>query len=116
MRIAAPRYPAVPPATPALAAVTEASWQRTVTDALRVHGWNVFADRVAWRSDAGYPDLTAVNVKQKRVIWVELKTEKGKLSEKQQHWRDLLIEAGQEHFVWRPSDWDAAQRVMQGER
>jgi hypothetical protein len=99
----------------ALAVLTEAQFQRTVTEALRVHGWKVWHNTVAWRSDAGWPDLVAVHPGQKRVLFLELKTERGKLSEKQGHWRDLLVEAGQEWYCLRPSDWELAQAIFRGD-
>lgn len=85
-------------------------------DGLAVFGWIVFLDRVAWRSDPGYPDITAVHPEQRRVIWVELKTESGRLSPRQEDWRWVLESAGQEWYLWRPSSWASAERVMRGER
>jgi hypothetical protein len=89
-------------------AMTEADFQRTVIDALKAYGWRFFHDSVAWRSDPGYPDLTCVNTLQRgRTLWVELKTERGKLSAAQESWRDDLLAAGHEWRLVRPSDFDA---------
>jgi len=40
------------------------------------------------------------------LIFAELKTEKGQISDKQQEWLDLLDECGGniERYVWRPGD------------
>jgi hypothetical protein len=113
-----PRYPVQPPRVveDPNDLLTEAQWQRTVVEALKLYGWRVFHDRVAWRSDPGWPDLTCVHIERKRVIFVELKSERGRLTPKQEYWRDTLVHAGQDWHLWRPSDWDAAQRVMRGER
>ena len=97
-----------------LRAMTEKSWQDTVLDGLRLHGWVVFHDRVPLRSEPGFPDLTCVNVAQRRVIWLELKTERGRLTEAQRAWGELLQDAGQEWYCWRPSSWASAERVMRG--
>lgn len=41
------------------------------------------------RSNPGYPDLT-IALKDGRVLWVELKTTKGKLASAQMHWAHAL--------------------------
>ena len=61
-----------------------------------------------WRSDhspSGFPDLVMVRLS--RVIWAELKSEKGSVTDDQQVWLDALETSGQrEVYVWRPSMWD----------
>ncbi|MEJ7871739.1 MAG: VRR-NUC domain-containing protein, partial [Rubrobacteraceae bacterium] len=53
----------------------------------------------------GYPDICAV--KGERLLYIELKTEKGKLSEPQRQWLDALaVVPGAEVYVLRPSDFD----------
>jgi hypothetical protein len=42
-----------------------------------------------------------------RVIFAELKAEKGLQSGVQWHWATLLKKAGAEVYLWRPSSWDA---------
>ena len=39
-----------------------------------------------------------------RMIYAELKTEKGKLSAAQVEWMHVINDAGGEFYVWRPSD------------
>lgn len=74
-------------------------------------GWMVYHTYDSRRSDEGFPDLVLVK---DRVIFAELKSEKGKLSPKQLEWigglRDL---AGAAVCVWRPSDFDEIARVLQ---
>jgi hypothetical protein len=41
-----------------------------------------------------------------RIIFAELKSEKGKLSDAQQAWRDVILAAGGEYYTWKPSDFD----------
>jgi hypothetical protein len=36
---------------------------------------------------------------------LEVKLERGRLQPEQVAWLDVLREAGQEVYVWRPSDW-----------
>ena len=50
----------------------------------------------------GRPDLILIR---ERVVWVELKTNKGRLTEYQKAFRDALVNAGQEYHLIRPRDW-----------
>ena len=62
------------------------------------------------RNDPGFPDL--ILVRRPRVVWAELKAERGRLSTDQRDWLRELAAAGQEVFVWRPSDFEEIQRVL----
>jgi hypothetical protein len=67
---------------------------------------------------AGFPDL--VLVKQGKLIFAELKAEKGRLSEAQDAWvADLAncetsIGVGVMTYVWRPSDIEEIEEVLRG--
>lgn len=69
-------------------------------------GRNADDTGVQWRSSGGsgkgFPDLTMV--RGAKLIFVELKRELGKLSDEQSAWIDDLRAAGQEVYVWRPSN------------
>lgn len=94
--------------------VTEREWGRTVTEAAKVCGWAVYHTWLSVRSEPGWPDL--VLVRPPRLVVAELKREKGKLTERQGYWLDLLRACpGIEAYVWRPSDWDEVQRVLRRE-
>ena len=58
--------------------------------------------RTAMSGDPGFPDIVALR---ERVVWIELKAVKGRLSVEQSRWLAQLGYAGQEAHVWRPSDW-----------
>jgi hypothetical protein len=51
----------------------------------------------------GFPDL--VLVRGPRLVFVELKSQVGRLTKEQLRWQEALLEAGAEHYVWRPMDW-----------
>jgi hypothetical protein len=83
--------------------VTEAQWQQRITDLCDVLGLKWHHETDSRRSKKGFPDLVIVGL---GVIFAELKTERGKVTADQQEWLDRLRDAGVEHYVWRPSDWD----------
>ena len=100
-------------------AILERDWQRTVTDALTALGWTWTHFRVArsakgWRTPIsghpGFPDVVAV--RGDRVMFVELKSEQGRLSEDQAAWLLALGLAGAEVHVWRPSDWPEIEELL----
>jgi len=61
------------------------------------------------------PDL--ILCKPPRLIFAELKTEKGQLSDHQREWLKLLgeCEGNIECYVWRPSDIEAVANILRGE-
>jgi hypothetical protein len=98
---------------------SEKDFQKAVTDALNALGWRWCHSRPArtskgWRTalsgDAGYPDITAV--RRDRVVFIELKTERGRLTEEQGVWLADLGAAGAEVFCWRPSDWPEIEKAL----
>lgn len=93
------------------AVVPEREFQGTVVDLALLRGWRVFHDHDSRRNAAGLPDLLLV--KPPRMIWVELKAEKGRLSAEQQQWLDALGRCTEvSTFVWRPHQWDEIQEVL----
>ena len=71
------------------------------------------SDRAITQGDSGAPDI--LMARPPRLLLVELKTERGKLSVLQEHWRDALVKCpGIEVYVWRPSSWRSGdiERVL----
>lgn len=60
-------------------------------------------------SRSGFPDQVLVR---DRVIFAELKREKGAVTTAQREWLDGLAAAGAEVYVWRPSDLDEIGRIL----
>ena len=88
-----------------LQAVTEQDFLQQVRDLARISGWRVFHCHDSRGSPSGFPDIVAV--RQARLIYAELKSERGKLSPDQIEWLDDLRQVpGVEVFVWKPSSWD----------
>ncbi len=62
---------------------------------------------------SGWPDLCVVG--RGRILYRELKTDKGRLSDEQVAWGDAIGMAGGDWAVWRISDWpDRIQRELGG--
>lgn len=84
----------------AYAAMTERDLDRAVQRICRDLHLLVFHAWDSRHSGAGFPDLVIVG---SAVVWAELKTMTGQLRPAQIIWRDRLLEAGEQWFLWRPS-------------
>lgn len=71
--------------------------------------WDFYHPEISHMSNKGYPDLTAWR---ERVIWLELKSEKGQLSQDQANTIEMLKRAGGEVYVFRPSDWKEIIEIL----
>lgn len=61
----------------------------------------------------GFPDLVLAKPNH-MVIFAELKMPKGKLTEHQKQWEQVLrSSAGCMYFIWRPEDWDSILDLLQ---
>lgn len=99
---------------------TEAEWQRFVTDYAESLGWDWMhvgrvgkyqANGAKGTLGEGWPDL--VLVKDDRILFVELKAETGKLTDKQKHVLLILdTVSGTACHVWRPSDFALMAEVL----
>lgn len=96
-------------------ALTEAEFQRAVTDLAAILGWSWVHFRPAqtargWRTPVegplgqGWPDLVLVSPLRRRFLAVELKRELGALSPDQEQVHRILEAGGLTVRVWRPSD------------
>lgn len=89
-------------AEPRIPPETEAHFQAFVVEAARVLGWKLFHVYDSYRSPAGFPDL--VMVRRSRLIFAELKREKGVVSVEQEEWLAALSFTDAESYLWRPAD------------
>lgn len=119
--------------------LTEKLFQRQVLELAKILGWRVYHPFLSKWSEKGFPDLTMVRARDRRLLFAELKTDKGVVSPSQVEWLDLLgavafdRDAWQaalrnEHYlvpipntvplprievyVWRPRDWDAIGEAL----
>jgi hypothetical protein len=110
--------------------LTEAEFQHNVCEAADILHWDwthTGSGRTSkgWRVPMrgpiaeGFPDLFLSNQKDGRIIWAELKTNRGKLTARQEFvldrlrnryakWHGFITVA-----VWRPRDWDVIEEILQ---
>ncbi len=93
------------------AAMTEKEWQAQVVKLAKAEGWHVYHTTDSRRSEPGFPDL--VLVRGVVLLFLECKTEKGKVKDTQQTWIDalkkaLIVRAD----IARPHNWDDVQRAL----
>ena len=100
--------------------ITEADFQAQVIHLARLYGWLVHHTRPAqnrdgtWSTpitgDVGFPDLVLAHP-ERGVLFLELKTETGAVSEGQRRWLRTLKDSGAQAWLVRPGDllWIAAR-------
>lgn len=105
--------------------ISEAEFLRQVIALARLRGYLVFHARPArtasgWRTptqgDVGFPDICAVKLcpdSPGRILFLELKSEGGKLTPAQRLWIASLQAAGVEAGVVRPSDWPSIEKLLE---
>lgn len=107
--------------------VSEAQLQKQVLDLAKLTGWTRAHFRPArvgtgddqrWvtpvaADGAGFPDLVLVHP-DRGVLFRELKSASGRLSDDQEAWLGVLMAAGADAAVWRPDDWDDIEATLTG--
>jgi hypothetical protein len=83
--------------------LTEKEFQAQVLTLARWCGWWAFHPFDSRRSAPGWPDLALL--RPPRVLFVELKSDRGRVTAEQEWVLEALRACGLEVCVWRPSDW-----------
>lgn len=93
--------------------MTEQELQQAIIDLCQWRGLAVYHTHDSRRSQPGFPDLVIAGA---RVLFRELKSDRGKLTAEQAAWGGRLLRAGADWSVWRPADWRSGliQRELQG--
>lgn len=93
---------------------TERDFQTYLERQMRSRGWSVYSIRrsdLAQATLAGYPDITAW--RDQRLIFAELKTDKGRLSKAQvEVLESLKMLEMAEIYVWRPADIQDIEKII----
>jgi len=91
--------------------ITERDFAQAVVEYARATGWLVWRTWNSKHSPAGEPDLRMV--RPPRVIYAELKRERGRLTPAQEQAIDLLDKCpGVETYLWKPSDWPRIEKIL----
>ncbi len=93
------------------AKITETQLREQTRDLCKNLGWKFHFTWSSIHSPKGWPDL--VLCRPPRLIFVELKTDKGILSPEQGEWLEALAGCDCEVYVWRPDDIDEITRILQ---
>lgn len=99
--------------------ISEKDFQKLITDYASFMQWTWIHQRpgltqsgrwlTAISGQAGFPDLVLAR---ERIVFAEIKTARGRMSDNQKLWRDALVEAGAEWYMWRPKDWEKIQKIL----
>lgn len=92
--------------------MNEKAFQTAVVRLAGQFGWKVYHTWLSIHSAAGFPDLVLARERDQRLIFAELKGDKGKLSAAQQDWLATLKVCGMETYSWWPSDVDALAEIL----
>ena len=100
-------------------AISEEEFQQQVIDLATLRGWRHYHTHDSRRSPEGFPDLVLARPStlqggfDGRIIFAEIKAQKGVVSPKQELWLTLLAATGKaETYLWKPSDWDRIVEVL----
>jgi len=98
--------------TDAARLVTERDFRQQVMELARLCGWLCYFTWTAVHSPPGFPDL--VLCRPPRLIIVELKSDKGRVTAAQEEWLEALARVPWlECYVWRPDDWPEIEAQLQ---
>jgi hypothetical protein len=90
--------------------MTEKQFMAQIVSLAKLYGWKVYHTFDSRRSTAGYPDLTLV--RGYRLIFAEVKTDTGKVTDEQWGWINALDLTGATAELWRPMNWEHIQEML----
>ena len=94
--------------------ISERELAATVDALAELHGWKIYGvleQRVyARRLSKGFPDR--VMTRNSRLLFIEYKSQRGRVTPEQQEWLEFLRLTLAEVFLWRPSDLDSIEELL----
>ncbi|MEU3046184.1 VRR-NUC domain-containing protein [Streptomyces sp. NPDC006984] len=116
-RLEAERFPVTVDRAEWATGANEEQWRRKVREIAARYGWRLqYHTADSRRSDVGWPDEVFGHLGQRRTLFVEFKTDTGRLRPAQREWLSHLDDSGFEVAVWRPRDLHTVLRVLGPER
>ena len=95
--------------------MTEKQFQSQVQTVAKLNGWMCCHTYDSRRSAQGFPDL--VMVRGQEVLFVELKTDRGRVSHHQRAWLSALENVERIRCdLWRPADWERIVKTLNRDR
>lgn len=92
-------------------AVTERDLDHQIMDLAKLFGWTSYHTWTSVHSAPGFPDR--VFIRPPRIVFIEEKSAKGRLTEAQEKWAELLKACpGVEYMMARPSDLEAVAELL----
>lgn len=91
--------------------MTEKQFEAQVKELAKIFGWNYYHTWRSYHSPMGFPDCVMVRLS--RIIFAELKSDKGKVTPAQQEWLDILKGTEKvEVYLWYPDDFDEIVEIL----
>ena len=84
--------------------MTEKELQANIVRLATFRGWYHYHTYSSKKSVRGWPDL--VLCKPPKLLFVELKSARGRLTPDQEHWLNLLNQTGAFTYIWKPKHWN----------
>lgn len=84
---------------------------RTIVEYAVLRNWRQYHTYRSDRSAAGFPDL--ILLRAQRAVALEVKAERGRVSDAQLDWLAALARAGIEAHLVRPRDWEFVLELLQ---
>lgn len=112
-RLEAERFPATVDSAQRAVDASEEQWRRQVREIAIRYGWTLqYHTADSRRSDPGWPDEVIGHPVQQRTLFVEFKTDTGRIRPAQRVWLAHLADSGLEVALWRPCDLPTVLRVL----
>ena len=97
--------------------ITEKQHQDRIVELCHRLGYYVYHTYDSRKSESGYPDLTIIRGHGKPVIFIEVKSERGKLTPAQLKVGSLLLDSKEVVYLFsKPSQWDLIELLLVEDR
>lgn len=107
------RFPAAATYPERAVGASEEQWRRQVREIAARYGRRLqYHTADSRRSDPGSPDEVFGHLSQRRTLFVEFKTDTGRIRPAQREWLSHLADSGFEVALWRPRDLHTVLRVL----
>ncbi len=95
--------------------ITEKAFESQVKELAKLFGYLYYHTWRSFHSPSGFPDCVLVRLEpEPRLIFIELKSEKGLPTIDQRFWLRILQQLPKpvECYLWKPSDWDEITEIL----